>query len=61
MYQFVKPFLDKKCLFLRNMEPLIEVLNFCVKVYLTEACFACAYEFKMDFGDKIKSMAILYR
>ena len=26
IYQFIKPFLDKKCLFLRNMEPLkIEV------------------------------------
>ena len=23
IYQFIKPFLDKKCLFLRNMEPLI--------------------------------------
>ena len=22
MYQFISPFLDKKCLFLRNMEPL---------------------------------------
>ena len=22
IYQFIKPFLDKKCLFLRNMEPL---------------------------------------
>ena len=22
-YQFIKPFLDKKCLFLRNMEPLM--------------------------------------
>ena len=22
MYQFIKPFLDNKCLFLRNMEPL---------------------------------------
>ena len=24
-YQFIKPFLDNKCLFLRNMEPLIEI------------------------------------
>ena len=23
MYQFIKPFLDKKCLFLRNMKPLM--------------------------------------
>ena len=22
MYQFIKPFLDTKCLFLRNMEPI---------------------------------------
>ena len=25
-YQFIKHFLDKKCLFLRNMEPLNEAL-----------------------------------
>ena len=29
IYQFIKSFLDKKCLFLRNMEPLImALLNF---------------------------------
>ena len=28
MYQFIKPFLDKKCLFLRNMETLINMV-FC--------------------------------
>ena len=26
VYQFIKPFLDKKCLLLRNMEPLTTLL-----------------------------------
>ena len=25
IYQFIKPFLDKKCLFVRNIEPLNHV------------------------------------
>ena len=31
IYQFIKPLLDKKCLFLRNMEPL-KVYNTCIPV-----------------------------
>ena len=26
IYQFIKPFWDKNCLFLRNMEPLINIV-----------------------------------
>ena len=36
IYQFIKPFLDKKCLFLRNMEPLNEIATLNVSVLPTQ-------------------------
>ena len=38
IYQFIKPFLDIKCLFLRNMEPYVELRLYSTVVIYFVSC-----------------------
>ena len=59
IYQFIKPFLDKKYLFLRNMEPLIN--KPCLHVYLSkEDSFFMVYALGKTKTKQITDLNLFY-
>ena len=50
IYQFIKPFLGKRCLFLRNMEPLRVVLNKMISILPEKLLFFCHLLHLLTYG-----------